>query len=105
MSTETSTTTNAKSMRSSLINYGYKLGYYKQSNGRLREALVHIELLSASKIIDERQHEIYDFLKTDLVKISKIEGLSGDKVESVYIAKKPELKYEVKKGEIVRFKH
>jgi len=84
---------------------GYKLCYYKQQNGRVREAIAEIELLSSSKFIDERQHEIYDFLKTDIVKITKIENLEGSKVDEAYLVKKPELKYDFKVGEIVRFKH
>jgi hypothetical protein len=84
---------------------GYKLGYYQQTNSRYREALIQVELLSSSQLVDERQHEIYDFLKTDVVKILKIEGLAGEKIETAYLIKKPELKYDVKEGEIVRFKH
>src|SRR5438552_683520 len=104
MSTEIAT--NSNTSRTPQITNGYKLGYYKQANGRIKEAVVHIELLGSSKLVDERQHEIYDFLKTDLVKILKIEALGNlsdkEKLESIYITKKPELKYEVKEGEIVR---
>jgi len=86
---------------------GYKLGYYKQASGRIREAMITLEILTSSKLIDERQHEIYDFLKTDLVKILKIESLYVDnRIDSAYIYRKgQELQYEVKVGEIVRFKH
>lgn len=87
------------------INHGYKLGYYKQQSGRIREAIISIELIKNSKIVDERSHEIFDFIKTDLAKITKIEGLNGEKVEIAYLIKKPELKYDIKEGEIVRFKH
>lgn len=87
------------------INHGYKLGYYKQSNGRIREAIIQIELLKNSQLVDERQHEIYDFLKTDLAKIVKIESLVGEKIEKAYLLKTPDLKYDVNEEEIIRFKH
>ena len=53
-----------------LINIGYKLGYYQQeNNGRIREAVITIELLDGSKKVDNRMHEIYDFMKTDVLKL------------------------------------
>lgn len=87
---------------------GYRLGYYKSSSGRIREVLIHVQLLHSSKLVDERQHEIYDFLKTDLIKIIKIENPIGEQIPSnisIYLTKSPELKYDIKEGEIVRFKH
>ena len=96
METRKSTLTTIKS--------GYKLGYYKRHNHRIKEALIEIELLDDSKLVDERHHEIYDFLKTDLAKIVKIQGIDGSKVDVAYIVKKPELKYDIKEGEIIRFK-
>ncbi len=87
------------------LKYGYKLGYYKKPHHKTKEVLIYIEILESSKIIDNRQHEIYDFIKTDIVKIVKIEGLDGSIFENAYFVKDPEFKYDVKQGEIVRFKH
>ena len=89
----------------SAIHCGYKLGYHKQPNGLTLEAMIQLELMSDSVIIDERQHEIYDFVKTDIAKIIKIQGLNGEKFDTVYLVKEPELKYDIKEGEIIRFKH
>ena len=88
---------------------GYKLGYYKLPNDSIKEVLIHVELIDSSKLVDERQHEIYDFLKTDVSKITKIESLYGEqKIDDtipIYIVKTPNLKYDVKEGELIRFKH
>lgn len=89
------------------LQVGYKLGYYKSLTypGLIKEALIQIEILESSKVCDERSHEIFDYLKTDLCKINKIEAINGDKIENVFISKRPELKYDVKVGELIRFKH
>ncbi len=87
------------------IHSGYKLGFYRMPSGRIREALLHIETLPASKLVDQRRHEVYDLIKTDLMKILKIETIAGAKLETAFLTKKPELKYDVKVGEIIRFKH
>lgn len=84
---------------------GYKLGHYKSNTGHLRNAIIKIKLLEKSKVIDERQHEIYDHLKTNLAQILSIENSEGEKIESAYLIKNPELKHEIKEGEIIRFMH
>ncbi len=85
------------------IHHGYRLGFYKLPSGRLFETLIQIELLSSSKVVDERQHEIYDYLKTDLMKIVKIENPPTDGI--VYLNYCPELTYPIQINDIVRFKH
>jgi hypothetical protein len=87
------------------IQTGYKLGFYKMPSGRIKEAILQVETLPASKLIDQRCHEVYDLMKTDLMKINKIETIAGEKLETAFLTKKPELKYDIKVGEIIRFKH
>lgn len=86
---------------------GYLLGYFKNGTDIIKEALITIEPLDITNIKDDRNHEIYDFIKADIVKVISIEDLQGNKVNTAYLLNRPpnDLKYEIKEAEVIRFKN
>ncbi len=86
------------------LHVGYKLGYYTQpNNGRIREVLIELEILTTSQIKDNRMNEIYDYMKTDLARVRSIKNLTEDEITNAYLTRK--LQHEISVGDIIRFKN
>jgi hypothetical protein len=87
---------------------GYKLVYYKLRGPRLYEGIAEIELLEHSKIADQRQHEIYDTLRTNLARIVALKTATGTDISEGFLEKSsidPFVAHGVKVGSILRVKH
>jgi len=87
---------------------GFKLVYHKMRGHRIYEGIAELELLDNSKVIDQRQHEIYDTLRTNLVRVVAIKNINGTELPEAYLDKSnsdPFVTNMIKVGSVLRVKH